>query len=160
MKNFLNNYLPPYIKPFLRKVYYLGADVIDTLKGKDDLTPPRSMIFVGDGDFRKVGEEFKKYFIDLAEIRPDVRALDVGCGIGRMAVPLTSYLSSAGEYWGFDIVKEGIEWCRDKITSRFSNFHFDRVDIYNKNYNPRGKLSAGRYTFFYPNEYFDFVFSM
>ena len=36
--------------------YYKILDIVDLIKGnKDPLIPPRSMIFVGDGDYKKTG---------------------------------------------------------------------------------------------------------
>ncbi|MCP4264137.1 MAG: class I SAM-dependent methyltransferase [Candidatus Brocadiaceae bacterium] len=131
---------------------------MDRLKGKDSMIPPTSMIFVGGGDFERIGEEFKNYFIELANLQPNDRVLDVGCGIGRMAIPLTNYLSKEGEYWGFDIVKKGIEWCQSRISPRFSNFHFQHSDVYNKHYNPNGKVQAQNFRFSFDDESFDFVF--
>jgi len=116
------------------------------------------MIFVGDGDFTKTGKEFLRYFIDLAGLKPHERVLDVGCGIGRMAVPLVGYLDKRGTYEGFDIVRKGIDWCKRNITSRYPNFSFRLADIYNKNYNPEGNLKASEYKFPYPDESFDFTF--
>src|SRR4051794_26342926 len=55
-------------------------------------------------------------------LRRDEDVLDVGCGIGRTAIPLTEYLSEHGSYRGFDISRESIEWCSREITSRFPNF--------------------------------------
>ncbi len=104
------------------------------------MIPPRGMIFIGAGDFEQIGKDFRKHFIELGDLQPDDRVLDVGCGIGRMAIPLTSYLSKEGEYWGFDIVKKGIEWCQKRISPKYANFHFLHSDIYNKEYNPKGKI--------------------
>ncbi len=75
-----------------------------------------------------------------------------------MAVELTGYLSNAGEYWGFDVGARGIQWCQTHITPRFPNFHFWRSDIYNKAYNPRGKIASREFKFPYSNAYFDFAF--
>jgi len=122
------------------------------------MVPPRSMVFVGDGDFRKQGEEFRKYFVDLAGLQPSHRILDVGCGIGRMAIPLTEYLSGGGAYYGIDIVKMGIDWCNKKITHKYPNFQFVHSNIYNKLYNPKGTLKAREYVFPFETESFDFVF--
>jgi ubiquinone/menaquinone biosynthesis C-methylase UbiE len=122
------------------------------------MVPPRSLLFVGGGDFVEIGEQFKGYFIDLAGLQPSDRVLDVGCGIGRMAVPLTNYLSPEGEYWGFDIVAEGIDWCNRHISSKFNNFHFFYCDIYNECYNVLSKNLAVDYQFPFRDEYFDFVF--
>jgi glycosyltransferase involved in cell wall biosynthesis/ubiquinone/menaquinone biosynthesis C-methylase UbiE len=124
----------------------------------DEMIPPEDRIIIGGGDFRTVGEGFKKHFIELGELKRDAKVLDVGCGIGRMAVPLTQYLSRQGEYWGFDIVKDGIDWCAEKITPHFPNFHFHLSDVHNKQYNPNGKYKAIDYKFPYQDSFFDFVF--
>jgi len=53
--------IPNFLKPTLKKLFYFAIGIIDSLKGKDSnsMIPPRSMIFVGNGDFEKIGEEFK-----------------------------------------------------------------------------------------------------
>jgi len=135
------------------------VDTIDmVVSGRDGLTPPKRMIFVGDGEFKKVGEVFLQYFIQFGELKPNERVLDVGCGIGRMAVPLTTYLEERANYEGFDIVADGINWCRNNISSKFPNFHFQLADVFNKNYNPNGQHKASEYKFPYENESFDFIF--
>jgi ubiquinone/menaquinone biosynthesis C-methylase UbiE len=116
------------------------------------------MIFVGDGDYKSVGLAFRDLFIKYGGLKPEHRVLDVGCGIGRMAVPLTGYLSAKAEYHGFDIVKSGIKWCQQAITPRYPNFHFTHCDIHNKQYNPHGKYQASSYKFPFDTASFDFVF--
>ena len=123
-----------------------------------ELLPPEKMReFVGGGDFKVVGEAFRDYLVNLGGLRPDDRLLDVGCGCGRIAVPLTGYLSDKGSFEGFDIYKEGIEWCTRNITARRPNFRFRFADIYNKRYNPLGRSPASSFRFPYPDESFDFV---
>jgi ubiquinone/menaquinone biosynthesis C-methylase UbiE/glycosyltransferase involved in cell wall biosynthesis len=141
-----------------KKISCLIMDFFEKLQGRDDLTPPRSMIFVGDGDFKEIGEKYKGYFLELGHLKPDDRVLDVGCGIGRMAVPLARFLSPQGEYWGFDIVKKGIKWCRSHIVPKCPNFHFLHCDVYNKVYNPNGIIHAKNYKFPFETNSFDFVF--
>jgi ubiquinone/menaquinone biosynthesis C-methylase UbiE len=150
----------PKIKSVMRRTYYFVVDTIDLLLGRrGELTPSKRIRgFVGDGDFRKIGEEFLQYLIELGRLKPNARVLDVGCGIGRMAVPLTRYLDKGGSYEGFDMVIDGINWCRKKIAPKYPNFHFQLVDIYNKVYNPKGKCKASEYKFPYENESFDFIF--
>jgi ubiquinone/menaquinone biosynthesis C-methylase UbiE len=150
--------IPKPLKVLLKRVYYIPVDLFEMLTKRDDMIPPRSMIFIGAGDFIRIGEGFKRHFIDLGHLQPNERVLDVGCGIGRMAIPLTNYLSEEGEYWGFDIVKKGIDWCQERITPKFKNFHFLHSDIYNKYYNPNGSMQARNYRFPFADGFFDFVF--
>ena len=139
-------------------MYYIPLNLLEVLTKQHSMIPPRSMIFTGGGDFIKIGERFKRRFIRLGNLQPNERVLDVGCGIGRMAIPLTSYLSEEGEYWGFDIVKKGIDWCQKRISPKFKNFHFLHSNVYNKYYNPTGSILAQNYRFPFESEFFDFVF--
>ncbi len=159
MKNIIKQSMPRPIKSIMQKIYYFPADTIDSLLGRrDELTPPKGINFAGAGDFKEIGGEFLQYFIELGELKPNGKVLDVGCGIGRMAVPLTNYLTDGGTYEGFDIVADGINWCRKEISPKYPNFHFQSADIYNKEYNPKGKYKASEYKFPYGDESFDFVF--
>lgn len=140
------------------RISYVPLDAIDRMNGRGSMIPPRSMIFTGGGDFEKIGLEFKGYFTDLAGLQPSDKVLDVGCGLGRMAVPLTNYLSESGEYWGFDIVRRGIEWCEGHISRSYPNFHFQHSNVYNQHYNPEGRVRAHDFRFPFEDGCFDFVF--
>lgn len=136
------------------------GDLLAALTGRQkDLTPPGRMTYAYGDHFEEIGQEFLQYFITLGGLQPDDRVLDVGCGIGRMALPLTRYLSSRGGYWGFDILADGIAWCRQNITSRFSNFHFEVADVQNGSYRPQGQASASAYRFPYADGAFDFAYA-
>ncbi|MED0906762.1 class I SAM-dependent methyltransferase [Bacillus nitratireducens] len=121
------------------------------------IPPPELSQYVG-GDFEKIGKEFRKLFIRIGKLKPHEKVLDVGCGVGRMAVPLMNYLNTSGSYYGFDIYKKGITWCQDNISVVCNNFHFKHIDIYNQFYNPNGKEDASQYRFPYADESFDFIF--
>jgi SAM-dependent methyltransferase len=149
------------LRPPLRKLYYgLGYHIGVGIAGRDPLLPPRWLQSVGSPDlkdFNKVGEEFLQHFVKLGGLQPHERVLDVGCGTGRMALPLTRYLAK-GSYEGIDIDGPSIKWCQKNYTSRYPSFHFHFADIYNKMYNPTGRCRASEYEFPFESSSFDFVF--
>lgn len=126
------------------------------------LVPPDALIdLVGGGGvdgYLAAGSEFFEYFVTLGQLKSDGSVLDVGCGSGRMAVPLTKYLTTEGHYQGFDIVPPAIEWCTNTITARYPQFYFSVADVLNNIYNPVGKHTPAEYTFPYPSESFDLVY--
>jgi SAM-dependent methyltransferase len=103
---------------------------------------------------RHLGETFLRVFIELGGLTPDQAVLEPGCGTGRMAEPLSRYLT--GSYDGFDVVREAIEECQRNIVA--PNFRFRHVDVVNRFYNPAGLISPDEFEFPYPDEAFDFVF--
>jgi SAM-dependent methyltransferase len=142
-----------------RRVFYYPLDTIDYAIGhRSRLTAPRGLWFVGgESDFHAINEEFLGYFQTLGGLKPDHRALDVGCGVGVLASRLTSFMSSKGSYLGFDIVEPGIKWCQKQITSRFPNFQFSYADLYHEQYNPRGRLKLLDWSFPARDGEFDFI---
>ncbi len=161
MKELLKACVPAPLRPAAKWAYYFPIDAFDRLTGRSDaLTPPRRLWYVGAGDFHRIGGKFLGYFVELGGLRPEERVLDVGCGIGRMAVPLTGYLEGQGLYEGFDIVEPGIRWCRKAITSRFPRFRFQVADLRNTTYNPGGRYSADEFPFPYADGSFDFAFAV
>ena len=85
------------------------------------------------------------------------KVLDVGCGAGRMAIPLSDYLT-LGRYFGIDIIEPSIEWCHTNITPTYNNFVFQHSNIFNRFYNPNGTILAKDYVFPFEDESFDFIF--
>jgi ubiquinone/menaquinone biosynthesis C-methylase UbiE len=157
MKKLLKRLIPNFLKLPIKKVLLSSRDTIDRLNYKG-MVPPRSINYVGDGVFLKTGFEFKNYFLNIAYLKPNERILDMGSGMGRMAVPLTGYLSDGGEYWGIDIVEKAIDWCKNRITPKFKNFHFIHSNVYNKHYNSNGTILAKDYKFPFDDKHFDFIF--
>ena len=152
-------YIPKGFRPMIKSVVYWPLDTFDLLTGRRDaFTPPRRLSGTGYGTFKKIGEEFFRYFKGLGELKPSEKVLDIGCSFGRLAVPLTKYFNENGRYEGFDIVASDINWAQKKISSKYSNFHFQLADIYNKEYNPKGRYQPANYRFPYQDNYFDFVF--
>lgn len=121
-------------------------------------TPSKEYIkFVG-GHFSGVAFDFLGHFIQRVGLEPGDSVLDVGCGVGRLAYSLAYYLSPQGKYEGFDIAEKLIEWARSEISSRLPNFNFQVVDIYNKMYNPQGKINTLDFVFPHPDKSFELIF--
>lgn len=124
------------------------------------LVPPESLMHDGPPtyeEFHANGQEFLRIHKELCGLRPDEAVLDVGCGIGRKTIFLTDHLGPRGRYEGTDVVKSGIDWCAEKITSAFPNFRFSHIDVYNKWYNPTATRRAHEYRFTFPDATFDLL---
>src|SRR4029077_15461193 len=135
----------------LRRLYqYLEYETARRRGRCDALLPPKWLHSVASADlnappdykdYKEVGEEFFRYFVNIGGVQPNHRVLDVGSGTGRMALPLTKYLRG-GSYEGIDIVASSVRWCQKTYTPQYPNFRFRFSDIYNKLYNSTGKCRA------------------
>lgn len=122
------------------------------------LLPPKGLQRYVGGAYKEVGAEFFGYLTELCGLQPGDAVLDVGCGSGRMALPLTDYLTGEGRYAGFDISDKAIAWCKENISRSHLNFAFEVADIQNSFYNPKGKCTSSEFSFPYPDASFDVVF--
>jgi SAM-dependent methyltransferase len=68
----------------------------------------------------------------------DDHVLEIGCGVGRDAIPLTKLLSPQATYLGVDIIEPSIQFCRSNITTRYPNFNFLHLNVDDKLHNPSG----------------------
>jgi len=116
-------------------------------QGRSPLLPPVALRDVGPGNFQETGREFLGHMVSLGSLQPSDAVLEIGCGPGRMSLPLTSYLSTEGRYVGVDVVVKAVAWCRRNISRRHPNFTFHHGDVFNQRYNPRGRIQAHDYTF-------------
>ena len=160
MIRFLLDNLPAPLRTVVRGIGYFLLETSAAVSGRDDYVPPSWLSLTGEGDFRVVGNEFLRYFIELGRLMRDDHVLDVGCGLGRMALPLIDYLDPAkGRYIGFDVDKQAIRWCQRRISLRYPNFRFQHADIFNRFYHRSGRVDGAIYHFPYGEESFDFVIS-
>jgi SAM-dependent methyltransferase len=134
-------------------------DLLDTLmRRRQPLTPPRrlwGLVTARNGDFHAAGANLREFLISRG-LQRDHRVLDVGCGIGRLALALTSFLEPPGGYDGFDIMPVGIRWCQ-RITQAYPHFRFQLADVHSDRYHPRGTVPARDYVFPYDAGRFDVV---
>jgi SAM-dependent methyltransferase len=75
-------------------------------------------------------------------LTPNCDVLDIGCGVGRVALPLTQYLGPSGSYFGLDINLSAVSWCHEHITQIYPNFEFAVVNARNPHYG--NKFEYGR----------------
>ena len=148
---------------FKRKIYseYFGYCVDDfksfITASRKPMIPPKRKIFIGQGNFEAIGKRFLESLIKDANLRPDDKVLDVGSGQGRMALPLTEFLTPNGEYYGLEIVNKAVEWCNQEYSAH-PNFHFIHANVFNKHYNKKGKVKANQYKFPFEDETFHVIF--
>jgi len=159
LRSLVRRHVPPALLMQARRAAFLPLELGDALRGRrDPLRPPRWLHFVGGGDFDTIGRAFLNHFTRIASLLPHEAVLDIGCGVGRIALPLAGYLGAEGRYEGFDIVPAGVRWCQRHVTPFYPRFRFQLADIYNAEYNPAGRLAARDYVFPYPAASFDFAF--
>jgi len=149
--------LPRQLRWILRKMYLAPVDLADRLLGRHDPgLPSKAQIFTGGVlDFAASGRGTLETIRSVTDMNPSSHILDVGCGIGRLAIAMPEFLDANGGYEGFDIVPEGIEWCKQHIVGPHDNIHFTLADVYNKEYNPKGSRRPADYQFPYEDETFD-----
>ena len=86
-------------------------------------------------------EKYEKYL----GLFPQMRFMDLGCGIGRDAFQLLDYLRDDGSYTGIDVTRDSIVWCQKNITPRHPRFCFHHSDAYSELYNPFGLKTSMDY---------------
>jgi SAM-dependent methyltransferase len=149
--------LSPKGRLMVRRIYYLPHDVICRLfKKYDSLVPPKGMTFVGSGNFVLIGNKFFYHIVETTNISDSEKILDIGCGIGRIARPFSGFLSSNGEYQGFDIIDYGINWCKRNYR-KYNNFKFDCFPLKNDLYNLESGAKAEDFEFPYDKNKFGLV---
>jgi len=90
-------------------------------------------------------------------LQPSSDVLEIGCGVGRLAYELASFLDADGRYSGFDISPKAIDWCNEHYAPRLPNFRFDLVDVRNVRYRPASGVEATHLEFPYAADRFDVV---
>jgi len=128
-----------------------------------DLIPPAELITEHSGgisteQFIAMGDEIVKHsLIGAAQLRPNGKILDIGCGCGKIARPLVPYLTQEGRYDGIDITHAAIDWCQLAYQG-FGNFKFHLADLQSSRYNASGVQKASNYRFPFESATYDVIF--
>jgi SAM-dependent methyltransferase len=146
----------------LDRIFLDGPDsVVRRLSGRGHWPPYSLRSFVGDAkDFDAAGRWFVEDLKRLGLLEPGTRILEIGCGCGRLAHPLSAEAERLGlnlSYSGMDIDSTSIEWCRRHIGPLNPQFDFYHADCHNLSYNPSGSLSASTYRFPHADASFDLI---
>jgi SAM-dependent methyltransferase len=114
--------------------------------------------FIGASKFKATGDNIVSACRELGGLQPTHRVLDVGCGIGRITLPLLEYLSPPGSYEGFDIIASAITWLSRYVTAQFPAFRFRLAGhVRSELYNPQGAGDPANFVFPYDQNSFDFA---
>lgn len=81
------------------------------------------MSWVGGGDPSTIGSVCFNAIAAAVELKPNMRVLDFGCGIGRNTILMADFLCE-GELVGVDIVPRMIDFCQTQITGTYPNTSF------------------------------------
>jgi SAM-dependent methyltransferase len=101
------------------------------------------MLMTGGGPetFSRISDFHQALLRQWIDLKPSDAVLEVGCGIGRDAIPLSEYLLS-GTYTGIDIIKPSIEWCSAHIGQNHPNFNFIHFDVKDQLHNSTGVIET------------------
>jgi SAM-dependent methyltransferase len=116
--------------------------------------PDPALHWVGDEDPRRGRRQFE-LMVEWG-LHPRCDLLEVGCGTGRLAYQLADFFEG-GSYVGFDIAAAPIDWLQREYTSRRPSLRFDRLDVENDRYQPRGSEASDAVRFPYADGQFDYV---
>jgi SAM-dependent methyltransferase len=157
----LRRYAKQALPPRLRRQLRFAADRAVSLV-TPGVPPPeiRRAISPTWLDFKRSGSDQVEFLVESAGLRPADRVLDIACGCGRVALPLSRYLTTAGSYEGFDISESSIDWCQQHIHRHHENFRFQLVHVAGNSSNPEDtRPPAAEFRFPYPDKGFDLVFA-
>lgn len=134
------------------------ADLEARIAYQIECLPQHYLPGIGIGDFIHEGEDLVRLLRSIGGLGPDDAVLDMGCGLGRVAIPLQRVIDG-GSYDGFDIVPEIIHWNTVNISGVSPSLVFHHLDVRNSTYNPEGRVEPVNASFPFPDGSFSFAFA-
>jgi SAM-dependent methyltransferase len=95
--------------------------------------------------FREVSDEHIEHLSTYGGLDTARHVVEIGCGVGRDAIPLTHMLPQDGSYLGIDIIKGSIDWATQNIATNDHRFRFAHFDVADKQHNPGGANAMDAY---------------
>jgi len=114
--------------------------------------------FKDDDFFLSSGRREAERLIEKCGVTSEGRILDVGCGVGRLPIGVLSYMEKLPQYWGIDVDSNSISWCMRYIARDQSRFHFERINVHNRRYNPSGESFDNSFHFPYADCAFNVIY--
>ncbi len=103
--------------------------------------PWQSLHNIGPGDFQNSGAGLMADLVSHGGLQPAHHVLDIGCGVGRIALPLASFLDAGGGYIGFDVSARAVRGCQKRFARLRPDFAFVQLDVRNGDYNAGGAIA-------------------
>jgi ubiquinone/menaquinone biosynthesis C-methylase UbiE len=88
--------------------------------------------------FESYGDLQFKVLQNHLDIQSHDFVLEIGCAVGRLAIPVSRIVRPPGGYLGIDIIRDSIDWCSKNITGRFPHFRFHFENVASQIHNPAG----------------------
>jgi SAM-dependent methyltransferase len=90
--------------------------------------------WVGGDDPELAGEICASILLRHVPVGSDTRLLDLGAGIGRVALAILRQRPQLRSLTGFDIIPRLVQFCQANISSQFSNVNFELLTERNAHY--------------------------
>jgi SAM-dependent methyltransferase len=131
-------------RPLVNFLWNVASDIKDLpVRLRDRRPRPWRIVHnTGGGDFYGGAERLFQQVRDAAGLTPSDHVLDIGCGAGRLAIPVCAFLDEAGSYIGFDIVRAGLIFAERATRGRCA-IRFVHADLTNREYGRAGSNAAG-----------------
>jgi len=108
------------------------------------LLPPSSIRLGGEhfqdnAAFVESGRADAKKLHDEFAVTASSTLLDIGCGVGRLAIGLLAEFGELEHYIGVDVAEGSVDWCRKYIEVHHQGTTFIHLDVANARYSRKGK---------------------